>query len=246
MFDNAGMTALPGTPSGPDAVTRAAGGPDPATLQALRERIRDMQAVTLGARTLPTHQALVPLLPGGSLKAGVAYSVLHSTRLALLLLAGASTAGAWCGVIGMPDLGIEAAAALGVDLERLVLVPEPGEHWLTVAATLADILTVVLVRVPAGETVRDAEAARLASRLRQRGATLVVAGAWQQAEAVLEVSGNAWQGLGPGHGYLAGSESVVTVTARGARTEQHRIWLGETPSTRRSERPDRPLRLATG
>jgi hypothetical protein len=243
MFDNQHMTAIPNASS--ESLSPGSG-PDPATLQALRERIRDMQAVTLGARTIPTHEALAPLLPGGAMKAGVAYSVLHSARLSLLLLAGASAAGAWCGVVGMPDLGIEAAAALGIDLDRLVLVPEPGEHWLTVAATLADVLAVVLVQAPPGVSARDADAARLSSRLRQRGATLVVAGPWQQAEAVLEVTGNAWQGLGPGHGYLAGSEAVVAVSAKGSRPSTHSLWLGTAPLARETPTLDRPLRLATG
>lgn len=194
------------------------------TVRALRERITAMQAVSLDSRVLPTAASLQPLLPGGAMKAGVAYSVPGSTSLAMLLLAGPSAAGAWTGVVGVPDFGIEAAAAFGIDLGRLVLVPDPGEHWLTVAAQLADVLNVVLVQPPARQ-VRDAEASRLASRLRQRGASLVVLGPWQQAEAVLEVVSSRWAGLGAGHGYLAGRETVVAVTARGGRTVRHPLRL---------------------
>lgn len=197
-----------------------------ATVQALRRRIAAMQAVSLDSRVLPTAAALRPLLPGGAMKAGVAYSVLGSTSLAMLLLAGPSTAGAWTGVVGVPDFGVEAAAAFGIDLARLVLVPDPGEHWLTVAAQLADVLNVVLVQPPA-RPVRDAEASRLASRLRQRGASLVVLGPWPQAEAVLQVVSSRWAGLGAGHGYLAGRETVVAVTARGARTVRHALHLAD-------------------
>lgn len=214
---------VPGSPEPDPSVPSA---DRSATVRALRERIAAMQAVSLDTRVLPTAAALQPLLPGGAMKAGVAYSVPGSTSLAMLLLAGPSAAGAWTGVVGVPDFGVEAAAAAGIDLTRLVLVPDPGEHWLTVAAQLADVLNVVLVQPPA-RPVRDAEASRLASRLRQRGATLVVLGPWQQAEAVLQVISSRWSGLGAGYGYLAGREAVVAVTARDGRTVRHALRLAD-------------------
>ncbi|WKK71268.1 hypothetical protein Q0F99_17650 [Rathayibacter oskolensis] len=64
--------------------------------------------------------------------------------LAMGLLAGPSAEGAWCGVVGVPEFGAEAAAGIGIDLERLVLEPSPAEHWLTVTAALVDVLTVIL------------------------------------------------------------------------------------------------------
>jgi hypothetical protein len=105
-----------------------------------------MQRNRIDTRALPTHPALSGLLPGGALAAGSAYAVAGSTTLALALLQGPSAAGAWCAVVGMPDLGTEAAAGLGVDLDRLVLVPRPGEQWLAVVAALVDVVSVVLVR----------------------------------------------------------------------------------------------------
>ena len=144
------------------------------TVEQLQAQIRAMQATGLGARTLPTRPELAPLLPGGALKAGVAYAVPDSLTLAMLLMAGPSAAGGWCAAIGVPDFGIEAAAGFGVDLDRLVLVPEPGESWLAVAAQVADVLPVVLLRPPSRAAA--GEAARLASRLRQRGSTLLVLG----------------------------------------------------------------------
>lgn len=192
------------------------------TVQQLQARIRAMQAPGLGGRTLPTHPALAPLLPGGALRAGAAYAVPGSLGLAMLLLAGPGAAGSWCGVVGVPDFGIEAAAGLGVDLGRLVLVPDPGEHWLTVTAQIADVLPLVVVRPPQRATPGDA--ARLASRLRQRGATLVVLGPWAQAEATLEIEASSWLGLGAGSGYLAGREALVAVTAREVRSV-HRIRI---------------------
>src|SRR4051794_27074041 len=114
----------------------------------LQDRIRSMQRTKLDSRELPTVPALSDLLPGGALSAGSAYAVDDSTTLALGLLLGPSRAGSWCAVVGMPDLGVEAAAGLGIDLERLVLVPHPGDHWLSVVSALVDVVSVVLVRPP--------------------------------------------------------------------------------------------------
>lgn len=185
------------------------------TVEQLQAQIRAMQATGLGTRTLPTRPELAPLLPGGALKAGVAYAVPDSLTLAMLLMAGPSAAGGWCAVIGVPDFGVEAAAGFGVDLDRLVLVPQPGEHWLAVAAQIADVLPVVLLQPPARAAPGDT--ARLASRLRQRGSTLLVLGPWAQAEATLEVRTTAWTGIGTGSGYLAGRDVTVTVTSREIR-----------------------------
>src|SRR4051812_36132028 len=169
----------------------------------LQGRIRRRQRNRLDTRELPTAPALADLLPGGALAAGSAYSVVDSTTLALSLLQGPSAAGAWCAVVGMPDLGVEAAAGLGIDLERLVLVPYPGEHWLTVASALIDVVSVLLLRPQLREgrvRITDGSASKLASRLRQREAVLVSMGDWPGAEARLTVSDSSWTGLGSGFG----------------------------------------------
>lgn len=195
------------------------------TVEHLRARIAAMQATTLGARTLPTAPSVAPLLPGGALRAGVAYGVPGSLALAMLLLAGPSAAGGWSAVIGLPEFGVEAAAGFGVALDRLVLVPDPGKHWLAVTAQIAEVVPVVLVRPPA-TGASPGETARLASRLRQRGATLLVAGPWSGAEAVLAAEGGAWTGIGTGSGYLTGRRLAVRVTAREITT-RHEIEVGD-------------------
>ena len=83
------------------------------------------------------------------LKTGGAYAV-DSPSLAMALMAGPSQAGEWSAVVGMPDFGLEAAAAYGLDLDRTVVVPDPGEHWLSVTAGLLEVATLVLVRPSAG------------------------------------------------------------------------------------------------
>ena len=90
----------------------------------------------------------------GALHAGATYAV-DSASLALALAAGASRAGEWVGFAGWADFGAEAAAELGIELARTVLVPEPGEHWLEVTAALVDVLRVVVLRPPASVDEQD-------------------------------------------------------------------------------------------
>ncbi|MCU1635227.1 MAG: hypothetical protein JWQ68_466 [Cryobacterium sp.] len=191
----------------------------------LQSRISSMEATKLSSKTLPTLPALADILPGGGLKQGAAYSVAGSTTLAMALLAGPSQSGAWCGVVGLPDFGAEAATRFGIDLARLVLVPTPGDQWLTVTAALVDVLTVVVTRAPLRTS--EADVARLGARLRQRGCTLVVMGAWPQSETQLSITTSRWTGLGQGHGYLSGREVTVTSTGRGGlgRSRSARLWL---------------------
>ena len=120
------------------------------------------------------------------LHAGATYAV-DSASLALALAAGASQAGEWVGFAGCADFGAEAAAELGIELSRTVLVPDPGEHWLEVTAALVDVLRVVVLRPPA--SVDERTAGILDSRLRTRSAVLVVHGHWPRVEARLERRG---------------------------------------------------------
>jgi hypothetical protein len=196
----------------------------------LQARIRGMQRATLDTRALPTHPALGGLLPGGALAAGSAYAVDNSTMLALGLLQGPSAAGAWCAVVGMPDLGVEAAAGLGIDLERLVLVPHPGEQWLSVVSALVDVVSVVLVKPPTRDgrvRIGEAAASKLASRLRQREAVLVSLGDWPRSDARLTVTESNWAGIGAGFGHLTARQVTVSSASRSwaGRAKSRRLWL---------------------
>ena len=197
--------------------------PTRATVEELQARIRSMQVTTLDTRTIPTHPAIARLLPGGGLKEGATYSVDNSATLLMALLAGPSAAGSWCGVIGVPEFGVEAAKHFGIDLERLVLVPHPGEQWLGVTAAIADVLGVVVTRPP--KRASDSSVARLSARLRQRGATLIVLGPWPQSEAILSLSDSHWSGIGQGNGHLSARQATVTVSSRAGRPRSARLWL---------------------
>src|SRR5918999_2233918 len=178
-------------------------------------------------RLLPVVPALQPLLPGRGLRRGTTVAVARSAALALALVAGASAAGSWVAAVGLPDLGILAAAETGIALERLALVPSPGARaWPTVVAAFLDAVDVVLVRPPA--RFPAAQARRLAARARERGAVLVPLGAWSEpADLRLAVTASAWQGLGQGHGRLQARRVEVVAGGRGAAARERRLplWL---------------------
>ena len=185
-----------------------------------------------GERVLPVLGPLEPLFPARGLRRGSVVTVEGATSLALSLLAAASGEGSWCAAVGMPSLGLAAAAELGVVLERFPLVASarPGAGpggWGWVVAALADAVDVVLARPPS--RVRPADARRLTARVRERGAVLVVAGGgWPEpAEVRLEVVSSTWEGIGQGHGRLLGRRVEVVAGGRGAAARERRVplWL---------------------
>lgn len=196
-------------------------------------RLRDLGGVAApvtlaGDRLLPVLDDLAPLFPGQGLRRGTTVAVggRAASSLALATLAGPSRAGAWCAVVGLPSLGLVAAAEAGIALDRLVLVagPEAGE-WATITAALLDALDVVLTRPPV--RVRTADARRLAARARERGSVLVTTGGWDGPDVRLTGEAGEWQGLGEGHGHLVCRRVEVVGGGRGAaaRERRARVWL---------------------
>ena len=173
--------------------------PGRSVVEQLRERVAAMERRPAArarrdpARDWPTWCRCTP---------GATYAV-DSASLALALAAGASQAGEWVGFAGCADFGAEAAAELGIELSRTVLVPDPGEHWLEVTAALVDVLRVVVLRPPAA--VDERTAGILDSRLRTRSAVLVVHGDWPRVEARLSVEESGWTRPGVRHRSAAGA-----------------------------------------
>jgi hypothetical protein len=198
----------------------------------LRTRMARIEDATPSSMPLATHPALAGLV---QLRAGASYSV-DSATLALALLAGPSRAGSWCAAVGVTDFGAEAAVALGVDLDRTVLVPDPGEQWLEVTAALVDVATVVLVR-PSGRVTPQA-AEKLAARLRKRGAALVALestpGEWPRCEVRLTAREPAWAGVGQGHGHLRARRLLVEARRGTAPPRRGALWF---PAEDQSYRP---------
>ena len=181
----------------------------------LRREISRMQRRRSEHALLPLDPAFAALLPEEGLQTGTSYTVSPSPSLVLALLSAASRKGHWCAVVGMPNLGVEAAAAFGIDLARLILVPSPGDRWLAATSALAEV--VPLIVVAPGARARDADVSRLSARLRDRGCTLLVtespgAQRWPQSEGTIRLHDPRWHGLGAGWGLL--SDCTVTVTAQ--------------------------------
>nr|WP_236650424.1 hypothetical protein [Kutzneria albida] len=187
----------------------------------LSELTRTPADQTVG-RVLPVLDGLADLLPWGGLRRGSTVVVRGSTTLLLALLAAATVNGSWAAVVGVPDLGLLAAAELGVVVHRLALVPQPGEQLLAVTGALLDGFDLVAVR-QAGE-LREADARRLSARARNRGAVLVPFGQWPGADLELDCTGR-WSGLGEGHGYLRQREVVVRSRGRGAAARGNQVRL---------------------
>lgn len=209
---------------------------------------------------LPVLPALEGLLPGAGLRRGATVSVdgPAATSLALAAAAGPSRDGAWVAAVGFPSLGLLAAAELGVALERLVLVADPGtddDHdgaaWPAVVAALVDAFEVVLVH--ARQRVGAADGRRLAARARERGAVLVQVGAsrptgstWPEgADVALTVVDATWEGLGEGHGHLRARRVTVEGGGRrdASRPRRAELWLPSADGAVEAVLPDPvPLR----
>lgn len=204
------------------------------------------------ARTLPVLPELAALLPGRGLRRGTTVAVAAGppapsggTSLVLALLAEASRSGSWCAVVGVPALGLVAAADTGIALERLALVPHPGPEWAAVVAALIDGVDVVVTAMPTAVTA--SVASRLAARARQRGSVLVPYGRWDGADVTLQVIRGVWEGLGSGRGRLRRRELTILARGRGSATrpKEVKVWMpGDRPAPRPVSRAARPLRVA--
>lgn len=190
------------------------------TLRTLQQRITQMQPLRLDDHTLPTAPGLQALFPGGALRKGASYSIQGSQQLALSTLTAASASGAWCGIIGYPTLGAEAAATLGIALERCILIPDVGTDGFGVCSALSEVLTILLMCPTTSP--RQSDVGRISARLREHGAALIVTKDWPHTESTLRVIDSRWHGLEKGHGILEDQE--ITVRAQDRRcTTTHTV-----------------------
>ena len=104
--------------------------PAPRPVPAWAETARRVRPTVLAVeRTLPVLPALADLLPDGLRRgSSIGVSGPGSRSLVLALIAEATSSGSWAAVVGDPDLGLVAAAEVGVALERLAMdvAPEPA------------------------------------------------------------------------------------------------------------------------
>ena len=184
--------------------------------------LRHDDAILPGLPALPVLPALAGLLPGG-LPRGTSVATSRWGLLCLALAAGASAGGAWTALVGLPLAGVTAAAEVGLDPGRMLLVPDPGTNWLQVVASLLDGCELVLVRPPGRPSAQLRS--RLAATLRRSGGVLVVAGDWDGAQARLAVARQEWVGAGDGHGRLRARRALVVADGRGPAARPRAQWL---------------------
>jgi hypothetical protein len=226
---------------------------DPRDLLEAAARVRPVALAR--EHLLPVLDELAPLLPDAGLRRGSTVvvgagepdeadgSVGGATALALALSAAASAEGSWTALVGLPAVGLVAAAELGIALERLaVITAPPPEQWATVVAALVGAFDLVLVPVP--PTTRAAEVRRLVARARERGSVLVQltplappapAGRRSpvrtdvaiEADVRLAVTASRWQGLSDGAGHLQARRLTVEASGRrgAARPRRADLWL---------------------
>jgi hypothetical protein len=208
---------------------------------------------------LPVARPLTELLGTPGLRRGSTV-VVHgdgaqgATSLLLALLAGPSMDGAWCAVVGAPELGLVAAGELGVALDRLVLVPEPGRRLAQIGAALVEGCDLVCLRCPS--PLAAPEARRLAARARERKVVLLIAtgstaslglspaggpvqrgavrpggaassGWYEMPDVALAVRGGRFEGVARGSGRVRSHLVEVVARRRRAAPEEvvRRLWL---------------------
>ncbi|MGL5910126.1 MAG: hypothetical protein ACRCZP_08995 [Phycicoccus sp.] len=223
------MTLAPEAP--PPVVASVPGVSTPDDVGRLRERMARMQGGA-ARRALALHPAFTGVV---QLHAGGSYEV-DGVGLAMALMSGPSQTGSWCAVVGVRDFGVEAAHETGVDLERTVLVPDPGELWLDVTGALVDVADLVVVRPPVRVTPRLAE--RVSARLRTRSSVLVSIGPWPRAELSLCTEQVRWEGPEHGAGHLR-TRRVVVAARRGSVPPRRTLLHFPAPDgeLRRAEKP---------
>jgi len=150
-------------------------------------------------------------------------------------------AGSWAGVVGLPSCGVQAAADLGVSLERTVFVADPtsgsraSSQQADAAAVLSALVDGVDVLLLAHHVVNSLSPSllrRLQTRVQSRGGILVVVNekisstSSLSADVRLTATTEQWQGVGSGHGHLQRRRVLLQLDGRRrARTSAHSVWL---------------------
>ncbi|KAA8965305.1 hypothetical protein [Mycobacterium sp.] len=186
-------------------------------LTLLRRRMAAMSAGAEGLSApvearLPVPESLAETLPDG-LPRGIVAVLSGARSLSLSMVAAVTAAGGHAAIVGQPDVGLLAAAEMGVDLSRLAVIPDPGTDPVDVAAVLTDGMDLVVLGL-GGRSVPPTRTRAVLTRARQRGCTLLVTdGDWPGAALRLEARVCGYQTGAPGFGRI--SRVRLQVSARG-------------------------------
>ncbi|NKY34286.1 hypothetical protein HGA13_14540 [Nocardia speluncae] len=222
-------------------------GPGPAPRGATGNRAPVAPASTVEREILPVPAALAPLLPDHGLVKGSVVSYSGAGTLLAGLLAAVTGPGRHAAAVGLPRLGLLAAAEMGARLDRLAVIADAGQDPIEVAAVLLDGMELVVLGLgPAA--IQPARARVLAAKARGKGATLLVTGGnWPAPDLSLESRVAGYTGLGTGSGRIRSISLDIEVRTRAGAPRRGRLaarplggrveWIGldEIATTHTSE-----------
>jgi len=202
---------------------------DASPVASLIASLGGLPAVTSLAEAIPFHEraitvepALSSLFPDAGLRRGhvVACRGPAARSLALALVARPAADGAWVAVVGLPDLGVEAAVEHGLPVERIVSIEARStSEWADRMVAAADGIDLLLTTPPPDA---DRVMRQLRRRIQAKGSVVVLVPSGRGpvapvvgADVDLVTTGASWVGIGDGHGRLMARR--VTIRAGGRR-----------------------------
>jgi len=206
-------------------------------LSALRAGI---PAVMAHERLLPVHPVLAPLFgvapgdPGLVRGHTVVCSGSAAMSCALAVMAAPTQVGSWAGVVGLPSVGVSAAAELGVVLSRTVFVAgaspssSTSSDMAAVLSALIDGVEVLVLSRRVVAAVSDGVMRTLHTRMQSRGSVLVLVGdpGSVSADVRLVATTTMWDGVGAGNGHLQRRRVSIELAARRrGRPTRADVWL---------------------
>ena len=208
-------------------------------LSALRAGI---PAVMAHERLLPVHPVLAPLFgvapgdPGLVRGHTVVCSGSAAMSCALAVMAAPTQVGSWAGVVGLPSVGVGAAAELGVALSRTVFVAgaspssssSASSDMAAVISALVDGVEVLVLSRQVVASVSGGVMRTLHTRLQSRGGVLVLVGdpGSISADVRLVATTTMWDGVGAGNGHLQRRRvSIEFAARRRGRPTRADVWL---------------------
>jgi hypothetical protein len=166
-------------------------------------------------RVLPVGPAFREVLPDGGLARGRTLACTGDARwsVAFALAAEAVGHGSWVAAVGLPALGVEAVAELGVTLDRLVRIDARSTaSWAEVVAAAVDGFDLVVAAAPAGSGAAGVR--RVQTRVKARGAVLVLVGESAAADVRLHTDRPVWERAARGAGHLRARRVRLEVAGR--------------------------------
>jgi hypothetical protein len=160
---------------------------------------------------------------------------------ALGLAAGATRAGSWAAIVGLPSIGVLAAATVGVSLERTVFIEHPDARpadngpndgsrgdFGAVLSALIDGIDVIVIGRRCMAALSASLVRRLQTRAQSKGSVLVIVGDPSAVSVDIRFTARTvhWEGLGDGHGHLRRRLVAVEMDGRRCpRSRVHTVWL---------------------